>query len=342
MSSPNASRPSIEHPLATPTMQAIAQTEYGSPAVLHLETVARPTVPDDGVLVSIRAASVDAGIWHLMRGTPFLIRLIFGGWRQPKIPILGSAIAGQVAAVGDQVTQFQVGDEVFGDLSTSGFGGFAEYASAPASALAPKPSNLTFEAAATVPVSGLAALQGLRDVGHLQAGQKVLVLGASGGVGSFAVQLAKAFGAEVTGVCSTAKVDMVRQLGADRVIDYTQTDVAHAGQRYDLILDAAAFRSVFDYLPILAPKGTYVLVGGSILRFFQVLLFGAGISRLTGRTVKCVTSTPNQTDLLTLKEFLEAGKITPVIDRIYPLQEVPDAIRYLEERHVQGKVAIRI
>lgn len=323
-------------------MKAIVQTEYGSPDVLSLAEVNQPVVPDNGVLVKVRAASVDAGIWHLMRGTPFLIRLMYGGLRKPKHTILGSAIAGQIEAVGNAVTQFKPGDEVFGDLSESGFGGFAEYVCTPEVALALKPENLRFEEAATIPVSGLAALQALRDVGHLQAGQKVLVLGASGGVGSFAVQIAKALGAEVTGVASTGKVEMVAKLGADHVIDYAQTDVTQADQRYDLILDAAAFRPFSDYLPILTPQGTYVVVGGSTAEFFRAMLLGPFKSKAEGQTVKCLESEPNPADLLALKDLTEAGKITPFIDQTYPLNEVPAAIRSLEERQVQGKVVIRI
>ena len=324
------------------TMKAIVQAEYGPPEVLRLEEVSLPAVPDDGVLVRVRAASVDAGVWHLMRGTPFLIRLIYGGLRYPKYPILGTDLAGRVAAVGKNVSRFKSGDVVFGDLSESGFGAFAEYVCAPESALVLKSDVVTFEQAAAVPVSGLAALQGLRDVGQIQVGQKVLILGASGGVGSFAVQIAKAFGAEVTGVCSSQKVDMVSAIGADHVIDYTQTDVTHAGQRYDLILDAAAFRSVFDYLPILTPAGSYVLVGGSTANFFQGLLLGPWISKLMRRRVKCLASQPNQADLLTLKAFLDTGKLVPYLDLTYPLSEVPDAIRHLEQRQVRGKVVISI
>jgi len=323
-------------------MQAIAQTEYGAPEVLHLVDVAQPVPQADEVLVRVRGASVDAGVWHLMRGTPLLIRLMYGGLRKPKHPILGSAIAGEVVAVGPSVTQFRPGDAVFGDLSESGFGGFAEYVCAPEPALVRKPENLTFEAAATVPVSGLAALQALRDVGQLQAGQRVLVVGASGGVGSFAVQIAKAWGAVVTGVCHTTKVGMVRQLGADQVIDYTQTDVTQAAEKYDLILDTAAFRSFADYLPALTPGGTYVMVGGSTPAFFRAMLLGPRVAKRRDRQVKCLTSRPNQADLETLKTLVEAGQVTPCIDRTYPLSEVPAAIRQLEQRQVQGKVAIAV
>jgi NADPH:quinone reductase-like Zn-dependent oxidoreductase len=321
-------------------MKAIVQTEYGAPDVLQLVEVSQPVLSDNGVLVQVYAASVNAGDWHLMRGTPFLARLVFG-IRKPKIQTIGFDVAGRVEAIGQRVTQFQPGDEVFGDLSQSGFGAFAEYVCAPEKALALKPTNLSFEAAATVPGAALTALQGLRDYGQIQAGQRVLINGASGGVGSFAVQIAKSFGAEVTGVCSTKKVEMVRSLGADQVIDYTQTDVTQQQQRYDLILDAAAFRSFFDYRSILTPRGTYVLVGGSTVRLFQVLLLGGLFSKKQGQKVKGVVVKTNQADLLLLKQMVEAGQIVPYVDRCYSLSEVPAAIRYVEQRQVQGKVAIR-
>jgi NADPH:quinone reductase-like Zn-dependent oxidoreductase len=230
---------------------------------------------------------------------------------------------------------------VFGTLSECGFGAFAEYVCATEAALVLKPANTSFEEAATVPDAALAALQGLRDFG-LVAGQKVLIVGASGGVGSFAVQIAKAFGAEVTALCSTKKIDMVRSLGADCVIDYTQADVTRQGQHYDLIFDAAAYRSVFDYLPALTPEGTYVLVGGSTARFFQAMFLGPWISRLGGRKVKCLALKPDRADLIVLRDLIEAGKISPFIDRRYNLSEVPAAIRYLEQRQVRGKVAISV
>lgn len=323
-------------------MKAIVQTEYGSPDVLNLQEVDKPVVPDNGVLVQVRAASVNAGDWHLMRGTPFPIRLMFGGILKPKIKTLGMDVAGRVEAVGKDVTQFQAGDEVFGDLSECGFGAFAEYVCVTESALVPKPANISFEQAATIPVAALAALQGLRDCGQIKSGQKVLINGASGGVGLFAVQIAKAFGAEVTAVCSTHKMEMMKSIGADYNIDYTQTDVTKNGQQYDLILDAAAYRSVFDYAPILKTDGTYVLVGGSISRLFQVLLFGSVMSRIMHRKVKCLTSKPNRSDLMILKDTIEAGKIVPFIDRTYSLNEVPTAIRQLERRQVRGKIAIGI
>ena len=322
-------------------MKAIVQTEYGSTQMLSLQEVDKPVVPDNGVLVRVHAASVNAGDWHLMRGTPFLIRLIFGGLLKPKIKILGTDVAGRVEAVGKDVTQFQPGDEVFGSLSECGFGAFAEYVCATEAALVLKPANTSFEEAATVPGAALAALQGLRDFG-LVAGQKVLIVGASGGVGSFAVQIAKALGAEVTALCSTKKIDMVRSLGADCVIDYTQADVTRQGQHYDLIFDAAAYRSVFDYLPALTPEGTYVLVGGSTARFFQVMFLGPWISRLGRRKVKCLALKPDRADLIVLRDLIEAGKISPFIDRRYNLSEVPAAIRYLEQRQVRGKLAISV
>jgi NADPH:quinone reductase-like Zn-dependent oxidoreductase len=323
-------------------MRAIVQTEYGSTDMLNLKEVDKPVVPDNGVLVRVQAASVNSGDWHLMRGTPYFIRPMFGGLLKPKIKILGFDVAGWIEAVGKDVTQFKPGDEVFGDLSGCGFGAFAEYVCATEAALVLKPVATTFEEAATVPGAGVAALQGLRDVGQIQSGQKVLINGASGGVGSFAVQIAKAFGADVTAVCSTKKIDMVRSLGANHIIDYTQIDVTQTGQRYDLILDAAAYRSVFDYLPLLTSEGTYVLVGGSTARFFQVMFLGAWISRISHRRVKCLASKTNQTDLITLREFMVEGKIAPYIDRCYNLSEVPTAIRYLEQRQVLGKVAICI
>jgi NADPH:quinone reductase-like Zn-dependent oxidoreductase len=323
-------------------MKAIIQTEYGSPDVLSLQEVDKPVVTANGVLVQVRATSVNAGDWHLMRGDPFLTRLMFGGILKPKIKILGMDVAGIVEAVGKDVTQFQVGDEVFGDLSECGFGAFAEYVCAAESALSLKPTNISFEQAGTVPCAALTALQGLRDCGGIRSGQNVLINGASGGVGSFAVQIAKAFGAEVTAVCSTNKIEMMKTLGADHLIDYTQTDVTKNGQQYDLILDAAAYRSVFDYAPILKPDGTYVLIGGSISRLFQVLLFGSVISRIMRRELKCLMVKPDRSDLVILKELIEAGKIVPFIVGGLVLSEVPMAIRQLEQRQVRGKVAINI
>jgi NADPH:quinone reductase-like Zn-dependent oxidoreductase len=323
-------------------MKAIVQFKYGSVDVLRLEDVDQPLVQDNEVLVRVYAASVNAGDWHLMRGTPFFSRLLFGGLLKPKIKILGCDMAGRVEAIGKDVTQFQPGDEVFGCLSESGFGAFAEYVCATEAAFVIKPANATFEEAATVPDAALAALQGVRDVGQIQPGQKVLINGASGGVGSFAVQIAKAFGTEVTAVCNTKKMDMVRAIGADHVIDYTQVDVTKNGQHYDLILDAAAYRSVLDYLPVLTPEGTYVLVGGSTAQFFQVMFVSPWISRTSRQKVKSLASKSNQADLVILRDLMVAGKIVPWIDRRYNLSEVPAAIRHLEQRQVLGKVAISV
>jgi NADPH:quinone reductase-like Zn-dependent oxidoreductase len=347
-------------------MKAIVQTEYGSPDVLSLQEVDKPVVAANGVLVRVRATSVNAADWHLMRGDPFLSRLMFGGILKPKIKILGVDVAGVVEAIGKDVRQFQVGDEVFGDLSECGFGAFAEYACGTEAALSLKPTNISFEQAATVPCAAVTALQGLRDCGQIRSGQKVLINGASGGVGSFAVQIAKAFGAEVTAICSTHKMAMMTTLGADHIIDYTQADVTKNRQQYDLILDAAAYRSVFDYRPILKPEGTYVLIGGSIARLFQVLLLGSVISRIMRRKLKCLMVKPNRSDLVILKDLIEAEKIVPFIvggfvqsgivpgasafaevasplkNQIYHLSEVPTAIRQIEQRQVRGKVAIRV
>jgi NADPH:quinone reductase-like Zn-dependent oxidoreductase len=323
-------------------MKAIVQTVYGSPDVLQLAEVQRPIVPVNGVLIKVHATSVNAGDWHLMRGTPFLVRLIFGGLLKPKITTLGSDVAGIVEAVGQNVKQFQPGDAVFGDISEAGCGGFAEYVCAPESLLAHKPSNISFEVAATVPVAALSALQALRDYGQIQPGQKVLINGASGGVGSFAVQIAKALGAEVTAVCSTTKIDRVRSIGADHIIDYTQTDITQTGQQFDLILDAAAYRSVFDYLPGLTKSGTYVLIGGSIARLFQTMFLAPWLTKTRSQNVKVLMVKPNQADLIMLKEMLEMGKINPMLDRTYPLSEVPAAIHQLEQRQVTGKIAIMI
>lgn len=327
-------------------MKAIVQSEYGSADVLSLEELEKPVVADNEVLVRVRSAGVHAGDWHLMRGDPFLIRLISGGVLKPKITTIGTDMAGQVETVGKDVTQFQPGDEVFGDLSECGFGAFSEYVAVPENALAHKPANLSFEESATVPVSGLAALQALRDYGEIQSGQRVLINGASGGVGSFAVQLAKGFGAEVTAVCSTSKIAMVKSLGADTVVDYRQSDPTKPTQPYDLIVDAAAYRPFSDFLDALAPGGTYVMVGGATSEFFRSMLLGSFTERFkdkaSRRHVKCLVSTPNQADLTVLKDWIKAGKLKPFVDRTYPLAEVATAIRYVEERHVKGKVAISV
>ncbi len=315
-------------------MKAIVCTEYGSPDVLNLEEVRDPTPEEDEVLVKVHAASVNAADWHILRADPFLVRLAMG-LLKPKHEILGADIAGRVEAVGANATRFQPGDEVFGDLSGCGFGGFAEYVCASEDALALKPANMSFEEAA-------AALQGLRGKGQVQPGQKVLVNGASGGVGTFAVQIAKSFGAEVTGVCSTDKLDMARSIGADHVIDYTQQDFTKNGQRYDLILAANGYHSISGYKRALSPNGIYVMLGGSTAQMYQAMLLGPLVSMAGSKKMGNLLAKPNQTDLVFLKDLLEAGKVKPVIDRSYPLSEVPEAIRYLEEGHARGKVVITV
>jgi NADPH:quinone reductase-like Zn-dependent oxidoreductase len=321
-------------------MQAIIYTQYGSPDVLRLAEVEKPSPQDDEVLIKVYASSVNAAESHLVRGEPFMIRFMAGGLRQPKNPIPGADVAGRVEAVGKNVTQFRPGDEVFGDLSACGWGAFAEYVCAPESALALKPANTTFEAAAVTPLAAVTALQCLRDTAQIQPGQKVLVIGAGGGVGSYAVQIAKALGAEVTGVCSTRKVELVRSLGADQVIDYTKQDVTQNGQQYDLILDTAAHRSMLDYKQSLRDKGIYALVGGATPQFFQAMLLGPLVSMSGGKKFRAFMAKPNKNDLTVLKGLLETSKVVPVIDKSYPLSGVADALRYLEAGQAQGKVAI--
>jgi NADPH:quinone reductase-like Zn-dependent oxidoreductase len=322
-------------------MKAIVYHNYGSPDVLKLEEVQKPVPQDDQVLVKVHASSVAAGTWHLLRATPFLIRFM-SGLLKPKHKILGADVAGRVEAVGKNVTQFQPGDQVFGDLSDCGFGAFAEYVAVPEHALVLKPSNITFEQAATVPVSAVTALMGLRDHGHIQPGQKVLINGASGGVGTFAVQIAKALGAQVTAVCSTSKVALMRSIGADHVIDYKREDFTQNGQRYDLILAANGYHPISAYQRALSPHGIYVTTGGSTTQMFQAMLLGPLLSRNGNQKMGNMLARPNQKDLAFLKELLEAGKIIPVIDRCYPLSEVPEAIRYLEEGHAKGKIVITV
>jgi NADPH:quinone reductase-like Zn-dependent oxidoreductase len=322
-------------------MKAIVYTTYGPPDVLHLKEVAKPTPKDDEVLIKVHAASVNAGDLHLLRADPFLVRLD-SGLLKPKNEILGADIAGRVEAVGSNVKQFKPGDEVFGDISGCSRGGFAEYVCARENALVLKPANLSFEEAAAVPVAAVTALQGLRDKGQIQPKQRVLINGASGGVGTFAVQIAKSFGAEVTGVCSTGKLDMVRSLGADHVIDYTQEDSTQNGQHYDLILAANGNRSISEYKRALGSEGIYVMTGGSMTQYFQAMLLGPWISMTGSKKMGNLLARPNQKDLAFMKELLEAGKVVPVIDRCYPLSEVPEALRYLEEGHARGKVVITV
>jgi NADPH:quinone reductase-like Zn-dependent oxidoreductase len=322
-------------------MRAIVYRTYGSPDVLKLEEGAKPTPKDDEVLIHVSAAAVNAADWHLLTADIFLVRLNVG-LLKPKHQILGADVAGRVEAIGRNVTQFQTGDEVFGDLSASGRSTFAEYVCAREDALVVKPANLTFEEAAAVPLAAVTALQALRDTGQLQPRQKVLINGASGGVGSYAVQLAKAFGAEVTAVCSTRNVELVRSLGADQVIDYTQADFTKQGQRYDLILAANGYHSIFDYKRALTPTGRYVMTGGSMAQFGQAVLLGPLLSMTGKNKMGNMLARPNQKDLVFIKGLLEAGTVKPVIDRRYPLREVPEAIRYLGEGHAKGKIVITV
>jgi NADPH:quinone reductase-like Zn-dependent oxidoreductase len=322
-------------------MKAIVYTEYGSPDVLALKEVEKPAPGDNEVLVKVQAAAANAADWRLLRGEPRAVRLMYGVLK-PKNTILGADVAGRVEAVGRNVTQFQPGNEVFGDLSRCGFGGFAEYVCASEDALVLKPANLSFEQAAAVPMAAVTALQGLRDKGQVKPGQQVLINGASGGVGTFAVQIARAFGAEVTGVCSTRKMDMVRSIGADRVIDYTQEDFTTTGQQYDLILAVNGYHPILAYRRALKPGGIYVMTGGSTAQMFQAMLLGPPISMIGSKKMANVMAQPNAADLAFMKELLEAGQVTPVIDRCYPLSEVAEAIRYLEEGHALGKVIINV
>jgi NADPH:quinone reductase-like Zn-dependent oxidoreductase len=326
-------------------LRAIVQGTYGSPDALGLRDIEEPVAKDDQVLVRVQATSVNPADWHFMRGEPYIARMQ-AGLRRPKNAVLGCDLAGRVEAVGEGVTGTQPGDEVFGCTFMRGFGAFAESVAVSENLLEPKPGNLTFEHAAAVPIAALTALQGLRDHGRIESGQKALIIGASGGVGTFAVQIAKSLGAEVTGVCSTRKVEMVRSLGADHVIDYTQENFIQSEGRYDLVFQLAGAASPSDLRRALTPKGTLVLSSGDsdgrwigpVSRSIKALLLSPFVSqRLAGFTVR-----PKREDLRFVSELIEAGKVTPVIDRTYSLREVPDAIRYLEEGHARGKVVITI
>jgi NADPH:quinone reductase-like Zn-dependent oxidoreductase len=321
------------------TMKAIVQDTYGSADVLELRDIEAPVAGDDDVLVRVRAAGVEIGIWHVMTGQPYLLRVMGLGLRKPKVRVRGRDVAGVVEAVGKSVTRFEPGDEVFGTAD----GSFAEYASVPQNRLAMKPKNLTFEQAAVVPISGGTALQGLRK-GDVQRGQKVLIVGASGGVGSFAVQLAKAFGAEVTGVSSGSKLDFVRSLGADDMIDYTREDFTDGTRHWDLILDTGGRRSLSDLRRALTPKGALVIVGGegggSWLGGFDRNLRSGLVSLFVPQRLTMLASKERGEDFDALRAIIEAGKVTPVIDRTYPQTEVPEAIRYVVDGHARGKVVI--
>src|SRR5574341_403208 len=326
-------------------MKAIEYTKYGPPDVLELKEVEKPAPKDNEVLIQVRAASVNPLDWHYTRGAPFMVRT-GAGLRKPKNTRPGVDLAGLVEAVGRDVTQFQPGDAVFGART----GAFAEYVCKVEKTLALKPANLTFEQAAAVPVAACTALQGLRDKGQIQPGQKVLINGAAGGVGTFAVQIAKSFGAEVTGVCSTRNVEMVRSLGADHIVDYTREEFTHTGQRYDLVLDNVGNRSFSDFRRVLTLHGTLVFNGGGPLAASEGRWIGPAahslsailLSRFVSQRVVTFLASVTKEDLLVLKELIEAGKVTPVIDRTYPLRETAEAIRYVEGGHARAKVVITI
>src|SRR5215216_4555457 len=323
-------------------MKAIVQDTYGSPDVLRLREIDKPVVGDDDVLVRVHAAGVDQGVWHLMAGLPYLVRIAGVGLRAPKNPVRGVDVAARVEAVGENVIQFQPGDEVFGTCR----GSFAEYACARADQLAPKPANLTFEQAAAVPVSGCTALQAVRDRGKVRPGQRVLIIGAGGGVGTFAVQLAKAFGAEVTGVASRTKLELVRSIGADRVIDYTREDFADGRNRYDSILDIAGNRSLSHLRRALAPEGTLVIVGGEgggrwfggVDRQLRAQLLSLFVRQKLGTLIAVV----RKEDLQALRESMEAGTVKPVVDRTFALSDVAEAIQYLRDGRARGKVVVTV
>jgi NADPH:quinone reductase-like Zn-dependent oxidoreductase len=323
-------------------MKAIVQDKYGSADVLRLREVEKPRPGDDELLVRVHAAGVDPGVWHLMTGLPYLVRVMGFGLRRPKIRIRGMDAAGTVEATGKNVTQFKQGDPVYGTCD----GSFAEYACAKAERFAPKPANLSFEQAAAVPISGMTALNGLRDAGELQPGQRILIVGAAGGVGTHAVQLAKSFGAVVTGVCSTSKAELVRAIGADEVIDYTREDFTDGMRQFDLIVDTAGRRPLSQLRRALTPQGTLVIVGGEggdrWIGGFQRQIFAPLRSLFTEQRLLGLVSKERQRDLLTLKDLIEEGKLTPVIDKTYALGEAARAVRYVEKGHARGKVVLTV
>ena len=321
-------------------MKAVVQLEYGTPDVLQLKEVEKPAPQANEVLVKVHAVSLNIRDWYLLTGSPFISRLYTKGLLKPGTAKLGADIAGVVEAVGSRVVQFKPGDQVFGDISAHERVGLAEYVSVPENALVLKPANVSFEDAAAVPMAAVTALQGLRD--KIQPGQKVLVHGASGGVGTFAVQLAKSFGAEVTAVCSTRNVEIARSIGADHVIDYTKEDFTQHGQQYDLILAVNGNRPVSDYQRALKPNGIFVCAGGSMRQIFQAMLLGPLMSKFGNKKLGNVAAQPSREDLAFVGDLLNTGKLRPVIDRCYPLSEVPEALRYLGEKHARGKIVITI
>ena len=321
-------------------MNAMVYSEYGSLEVLQLREVEIPSPKDDEVLINVHASSVTYGDLAAVKGEPFMVRFSLG-LRKPKYTILGKDVAGRVVEVGQNVKDFKPGDEVFGDLSQCGWGAYATYVTAPETELVLKPSIISFEQAAAVPEAAVVALQGLRDIGKLKSGQKILINGASGGIGTFAVQIARSFGAEVTGVCSTVNLDLVRSIGADHVIDYTQEDFSQAGQQYDLVIATVGYRSIFDYKRTLKPGGKYVATGGSMAQVFQPMLLGPWLST-DGRKMSNLSMKSDKQDLTFVKELIEAGDVVPVIDRCFPLHELPSALDYYAQGHSRGKVVITI
>lgn len=325
-------------------MKAIVQDVYGSADVLELRDIDRPSIGEDEVLVQVRAAGVDPGVWHLMTGEPYLVRAMGFGLRRPKVSVRGRDVAGVVEAVGARVTRFRPGDEVYG---TTESGSFAEYTAAPQKRLATKPANISFEQAAVTPISGVTALQGVRDRGRVQPGQRVMIIGAAGGVGSFAVQIAKAFGARVTGVCSTSKADLVRSLGADDVIDYTHDEIDCNGAQYDVVIDTAGNRPLSLLRRAMTPHGTLVLVGGEhgggrVLGGFDRQLRAPVISMFVGQRLRDLAAKERAEDLEEVSRLIEAGAVTPVIDRAYALTDAPDAIRHLATGHATGKIVVTV
>jgi len=322
-------------------MKAIVQTVYGEPSeVLEIREIEKPAPKDDEILIKIQAASITFGDLAAVKGKPAIARLSLG-LKEPKIKTPGKDVAGVVEAVGPNVKQFKPGDEVFGDLSESGWGAYAEYVSVSENALVQKPANITFEAAGAVPESAVVALQGLQDKGKIQSGQKVLIYGASGGIGTFAVQIAKSFETEVTGVCSTRNLELVRSLGADHVIDYAKEDFTQNGVQYDLILATAGYRSIFEYKRALAPSGHYVATGGEMAQIFQPMLLGPLVSS-EDRKMTNLAMKPDKEDLTYVKELIEKGKVTPVIDKSYPLSELPEALQYYAKGRSRGKVVVTV
>ena len=320
-------------------MKAIAFRKYGSSDLLTLEEVRIPVPMAGEVMVRVLAASVNSWDWEVMRGTPFVNRLVFGIWRPTNIKTLGADIAGRIEAVGANITQFHLGEEVFGDLSAVGWGGFAQYVCVPETALMRKSNGMSFVQAASIPQAGVMALQGIRDYGQVQKGQKVLINGAGGGVGTFALQIAKFYGAEVTAVDSTEKLEMLRSLGADHVVDYIEEDFTKLGPQYDLILDVVVRRSICDYLPALNPGGRLVIVGGAFSRFFQALVLAPFLRIFTRKKIHLLLHKPNK-NLEFLKELFVNGKIKPIVDGPYPLNAVPDAVKRIEDGHALGKIVI--